>query len=800
MVPTTTNDVTVLETFVHDRNKVTPQQAASIISRIVQDAASPTGTSKQEFSAAQIALAKLCKQPSREAIPILLPICENNTSFKVLNVFVLASATWKAIVAASIQADEVVALHADVCIRIIQCAIASAQAMLSSGVLRNDTGDVTDLDRCVKIAKFYSMNAARCSKAFLNVLRDVRAVADILAQTLAKTLLLAGMLPFVSMFDGSVGQKDNDQIQREIAPLVGATLRNVLAIIGTKGTDGDVQQNIVSQSFECMSLEREEVSAPGNNPLSSMKVLSSILLMRYAISDPKNDTSEQTIRASAVCSCTFRTVLVPKLFQSFDLSYAELVSLHDRQSNTLFLDIVSEIVSQLIGIYGRREATDAEESCLMEDDLLVYITSPNATSAHVAACSLLAFLCTSAKLDSASETKQNERTFLDSLTCKILQCTRTSMALLSQHTDTRWIPLSAQVLARYIRAGMRVDEIISASKEEQMSKESGYNLVEDEFLIRILAPLCNAMKSCSGNSRGDEVRQVVLNDNEVLSTLLQSTAINREKLLSVVRDAALNHAKEDLCVAALSASRFTLHPTTRHGIAISLLTSGSNVRIATACVNAFQPAEMHMSVQHQVCGLINGAIERHGLHICPSVVALVSRAAESLGSSVSPPVWSGFARLLERSVHIAKSGGQEPMHGPVRAMLSASTMHHASVTLHYVSSKQRGNMNVSMPRSVLEDIEKVAEREMEWSNVEVDIGSRAALVNAERRFIQDEQSLQGNHFHDYGNADSSSVRHAQQAVVAAVGQVLGAQRWNEEVEGLMQVLQWSVLCLRREER
>ena len=142
--------------------------------------------------------------------------------------------------AASIQADDVVALHADVCIRIIRCAIASAQAMLSSWVLRNDSGGVPDLDRCIKIAKFYRMTAARCSKAFLNVLRDVGAVADILARTLAKTLLLAGMLRFVSMFDASGGQEDNGQIQREIGPLVGATLRNVQAMIGTKDTDRDV--------------------------------------------------------------------------------------------------------------------------------------------------------------------------------------------------------------------------------------------------------------------------------------------------------------------------------------------------------------------------------------------------------------------------------------------------------------------------------------------------------------------------------------------------------------------------------
>ena len=60
------------------------------------------------------------------------------------------------------------------------------------------------------------------------------------------------------------------------------------------------------------------------------------------------------MRASAVCSCIFRTVLVPELLEAFDLSYAKLVSLHDRQSNTPFLDIVSAAVFKLIGIQMRR--------------------------------------------------------------------------------------------------------------------------------------------------------------------------------------------------------------------------------------------------------------------------------------------------------------------------------------------------------------------------------------------------------------------------------------------------------------
>ena len=117
-----------------------------------------------------------------------------------------------------------------------------------------------------------------------------------------------------------------------------------------------------------------------------------------------------------------------------------------------------------------------------------------------------------------------------------------------------------------------------------MSKESGYNLVEDEFVIRILAALCNAMKTCSGNSRMDKVQQIVPNNKELLAPLLHSTAICREKLLSVVRDAALNYAREALCVGALSASRFTLHPMTTHGIAKSFPALGTNIRIATACV------------------------------------------------------------------------------------------------------------------------------------------------------------------------------------------------------------------------
>ena len=97
------------------------------------------------------------------------------------------------------------------------------------------------------------------------------------------------------------------------------------------------------------------------------------------------------------------------------------------------------------------------------------------------------------------------------------------------------------------------------------------------------------------------------------------------------------------------------------------------------------------------------------------------------------------------------------MHGSVRAMLSASTMRHASTTLHYVSAKQQGNVNVSIPRSIQEDIEIAEERETQWNTANADIDSRTALLNEERRSIQDEQRLQRNHRHQYANAGKIAV-------------------------------------------
>ena len=44
----------------------------------------------------------------------------------------------------------------------------------------------------------------------------------------------------------------------------------------------------------------------------------------------------------------------------------------------------------------------------------------------------------------------------------------------------------------------------------------------------------------------DKVQQIVLNNKELFAPLLHSTAISREKLSSVVRDAALNYAREAL--------------------------------------------------------------------------------------------------------------------------------------------------------------------------------------------------------------------------------------------------------------
>lgn len=740
MAPVTDDDILLLQNFLRYPKSISPSLATLAVYRIVQEAATPAGVPKSVISVANSTLASLSTAASQSVITVLLSICELNRSSQVLDVFVLSSASWKAIVAACLAPSDT-PYKPSIALDIISCAVKSASTMLLCGLSPkgHEHNDITMLSRFVKIAKFYCINASRCAKAFGNNLKLHGTSVDALSKMLCDVLQLVASVSYILLFDHFELRSVHEDIRKDIAPLVGTILQSVLEMSHflTKEPTLEKWTCTMSEAIKQMTDVRNiSPNVRANIPIFLLRVLAIIQLMKLSVNGifhrNEKDQSQSLDRVSHALFCS---VLLPGLFTCFNHAYAELTCLHERNSGVLFLDRVSAETAECVVHFRTEESILGRGNLTLWDFLLEQISSSNAVSAYVSKEAVMSL---------ASYDADNP-TWSDDCLTAILCCTRISLALESPHADTRWLPLATELTLHYVHAGKSVKGLVEESKKLNKLTipfvfPQDRPITDDGLVLKLIARVCQQL--CREEESESSINSKQPQSGQSISCrILNAFGMDHLKLVTLVKSSTLASTGDmKTCEDAIPLLPHLLDAKSACGASLACLRrESSSCKAIIAAINTLNPSTMLPTAIKSVCRTATSAIERHGLVVCPAVSAFVSRASHTLHESVSLTDWQDLASLLERCILATRK--LTGMEAEVAGSLCGAVMYHASNVLAVTRSiphARSGHTHATLPECILEEVELSLQKMQEWTSMGNGNGKReleeeAGAIEAERK-------------------------------------------------------------------
>ncbi|CAN8062107.1 unnamed protein product [Agarophyton chilense] len=766
-------DVHHLQKFLESREVVSVVDAVSIVARIVENAARPDTDSPSSVAAARKVLSDLHENPSSTAIPKLLDICSVHARSQVLDVFILTSQAWKALVAAFVSRDA--SFSTEIGLGVIECALRSAFTMLVRAVsvqhgIRGS--DVPDIARCVKITKFYCLNAAKCSKVLLSLKSRSNSGFDPFVDVLSCAMQLVAVTSHVLLFDPVLDSSTLTSIQEQLCPLIGTTLGSIMIMVHQVPDDESSSKTI---GLFCKCLDK--VAATQNFLVTcfedlavhSFLLLAFLHFMRLEVSEVDFEANNcvPPVNLSDRRWSLFRNCLVPSLFLFCGKAYAELILLRERATGQTYLDTISASAAQCIVLAcGLRPKED--DRLDMENFLLQQISDSNPATAYVAHESLQS-------LYSGSLNDHGRLKFI----AKLFQYLRVAFAIDSPHLDNRWIPLLTDMLEKHFEhfgTEKRLSHLLQwASTKGEVGNKKSMDDPPDQLTLRILSSLSRHMvnkrresKSSDGCGGKEDVRE---EERELVEKLLTLLAGDESGLVP-------HKLKDDICKVcssesapawAIPLSPFLSDPKSVNERALKRISQEAPLSVVCSAFNILQPSSMTSKDMESICKFSGSLLERHGYSVGPAIAAFVARSSSKLHGSVSVADWQYLSDALEQTVLYVLSSVRKDPHWSV---LSNMTLYHAAMTLSYIrghsiSDNDRKTV-VTLSDRILPLAEEVLERLKVSRNASLTLGGRG-LVNERMAAEREIRIVKGRTRNVQRYSDASDLDFAETMRVARLG-------------------------------
>eukprot|EP00178_Gracilaria_changii_P010079 TRINITY_DN2938_c0_g1_i1.p1 TRINITY_DN2938_c0_g1~~TRINITY_DN2938_c0_g1_i1.p1 ORF type:complete len:823 (-),score=99.76 TRINITY_DN2938_c0_g1_i1:936-3404(-) len=728
----TDEDVHHLQKFLKSREAVGVVDAISIVARIVESAARPDAVSESSIRTAREVLADLHKNPSSHVIPKLLDICMVNTSFQVLDVFILTSAAWKALVAAFVSKDD--SFPTETAFSVIQCALRSALMMLVRTVSVQHgirSSDLPDIARCVRIAKFYLFNAAKCSKALLSWQNRDHSCIDLHADVLSHAMQLAAVTSHILLFDPVLDSSTLSNIQTELCPLVGTILGYIFHMIyhasGNKSSSKAVALFIKSRD-KFAKTSNFLASCYEDITTHSFLLLAVLHVMRLQISQFGSEANDSAPRCDTLDQVWsfFKTCLLPTLFQLCEQAYAELIILRERTTGQTYLDTISSSFTQCVVVAcGLRAKEDDRLSIVYF--LLQQISDSIPASAHIAQECLQSIY---------------EHTLTDNgrenLIAMVLRYLRVAFAIESSHLESRWIPLVTELLGiHFDRFGTekKVSHFLCwTPREGKKERKETMGDRPDPLSLWVLSSLTdhmvNRLREASNTMQGnvDERHE----ESELFQKLLLFLISDEEGSLSpeeLKKGVCKMCTSERAGAWAIQLIPYVLDAKSANAMALQRLALEAPLPEVCASLKILQPSSMTSKDIESVCKLSTSLLDRHGYTAGPAIAAFISKSSSMLHGSVSVADWQYLSDALDRTVWNVLAAVKKDPHWSI---LSSTTLYHAAVTLSNIrllSVPQKDKQTlITLPDRILQLAEQELERLKISKHASLTLGGRG-LVN-----------------------------------------------------------------------
>ena len=775
MVTTLQDHVSLLQNFASNPATISPENAAEAILHITRAAAQSLAP-KPAVTLAQTTLTALSKTPSVLTVPHLLSICEHDP-FEALDVFVLSSAAWKALVATVITSPP----EPHLAIRVIFCATLNATRMIAK-CLQPSTHTTSEVLRTVKIAKFYCLNAARCSKAFFNSIPHFQSTP--LSSLFTNLFDCVSLTTFVLLFDRHALLPAHDELCSEVLPLVTKTLKIILAMM--LNTTHHAHENVVRGALE----------STGNHPtMQSLRLphpvlhLLAILHTTRCLLDSNQELykTKESERASHALVISF---LIPNLFNCFDRAYEELI-LFREQSGTAFLDTVIsatlDIISAAVPCYE-----NASQRSGALDFLLEQATSENAIQSYVAQEALLHLAKEQGKRD----------IWRDPIVMSVFACFRTSLSLNSRQTF-RWQQLAVNLCQPFVQEGITLRNLLIKSKRifhcfENHEQDLSSQLLDDPIAIPLIAHLCDSLASSEHDNPQEDINSQSHTKERLIQRVARIFDVSTKTLTEHAKDLALTSTSHT-AQSAVWLLPHLLDTTSVCGTAISILQRESGPsHMICAALDILHPYTMKPNTMDAACTAASAALMKYGIAVCPAIASFVSKAAQCLGETVSLSHWQKLSALLETCLTTSSKGRDAD--SPKSQMVHGALLHHAALSLNAIRCSNRSGRQTAatLPGNILNDAQDALNRLDAWN-----AGERECDLGKERNYVVRERKV-GETPKDLHAADKSkavhSMRTARELMLEAANLLLDGDNKvcvNEDVRGELVLLEHCIKSLER---
>lgn len=698
MVTTGASDAAFLASFVQSPTTVSAEQAASRVRHIIAAAASPSGATPASVQVAKQALQQFFKSPSHTIISHLLPACEDHVSCHLLDVFILSTAAWKAVTAAALQSVGEGTVDAATSLRILGFAIRSALSMLlrAVSVSKSPSGG-EDVVRHVKIAKFYSLNAMRCAKAFSTNIAIHAQLHECFSEVVMMALRIVGVLSYILLMQPPSMCTVWQELKNEIAPLIAGTFRSVLVLLRSL-FDGDVISESISLVAKCVKEFSNSAAfevdgcTPVRPPL--LRTFGVLHFMRYAacdnnLSDSGNNEDMTVLRA------LFHPVFCPALFASLDMNYESFLTLREPTSHTPLIQTVSQVAAECLAIVNIHGGPKNCEVGVFENALLGEMSAVNPLRAYVAAETLVKIF---EGLHPWSERYVQ-------LLITVLSCARVSYTLDSEHADCRWLNLATRLAILCVQEEGLLLYALVVSRAESTTRCEKRICLSDAFALRIVAAVCELVTTRKQGNGGADITQLSMDSSHDITTVLQALKLERSALQTFVKKCLTDGSGEsELTVIALLLLPHTFDSMSASTLLVNFIKRDTGAFFFNTALNMLQPSCMQPESMKESFQASSNAVKKHGLLVCACVAAFMSRWVHDSRKNAHSMDMTSLSGLLQEVINaVQRENGQT--NTPDQAALRGATLHHAAQILSRCGSIYQNNQSLKLAHAQLSVVE-----------------------------------------------------------------------------------------------
>lgn len=800
MSATAPNEAAVLTAFLQSPSTVSAEQAAESVHAVIAKAAGPSGAPPATVQLAQRVLVHLFKTPSLDVIPHLLPACECHIASRVLDVFVLSTAAWKAVTVAALHAVRQHTVDDSIALRILSFSMRAALSMLLRAVAFSRQPAaiaIPDVARHVKIAKFYALNAMRCAAAFATVVVIQAQLYKRFADVVTAVLRLVGLVSYMLLMCQAQLSTVFDQLKNEIAPLISATLLSVLAMLRPMFSSDDLHNanSFVSKCFQNFAADSAFEIDESVPVVPSLPRLFSILhVMRHAACDI---TSTESNPAEDVrfLRTLFHPVFCPILFDSLSANYEQLVTLRVSASAVPLIQVVTNAAAECLAItdvYGDLKTGRVASNQI---SLLIEMSAVNPLRAHLAADALTRIFTI---LPSAAERRVQ-------LFTAVTSCARMAHALGSAHAHSRWIPLVARLALLspndddLLLRGLGASRVGPAQPTRDMKIS-----MSDSFALRVIASVCRHISAGQHSiaEKGSTKDAASDHESDVMG-VLRKAKLDRTTLRAFVQKCIANASGDsEAAGAALELVPFVLDTMSTSLLLVNFMKKGVNASLFCAAINMLQPAYMQETAIHSTVQTSSAAVNRHGEVVCAVVAGFIARAARAMCNKGSKVELRGLSRLLQVAIETSQRANNKG-NNPVASALYGATMHHAAEILSLVGSLRGNGERLALAEAQLSAVEDAQSRWQQYDmqrakndDGSVDLAKEATWIALEK--VSCKQGSRRNVVCPKRSASAiESVRTVREGVVELLENVLGDNggKLGEDVAVEIEGLRCMVNCV-----